>query len=67
MLHLRAYLRFHFREHKNVKKKMHFTLQLMIHLTIQSRGALRDISDAAPKEALSDLHKDAQEDASGVY
>ena len=46
---------------------MHFTLQLMIHLTIQSRGAPRDTSDAAPKEALNDLHKDAQEDASGVY
>ena len=47
--------------HKNVKKKMHFTLQLMILLTVQSRGVPEGIIDGAPKDALSDLHKDAQE------
>ena len=26
--------------HKNAKKKMHFTHELMIHLTVQSRGVL---------------------------
>ena len=41
--------------HINVKKKMHFTLQLMIHFATQSRGA--------PKDTLHDLHKDALEDA----
>ena len=41
--------------HINVKKKMHFTLQLLIHFATQSRGA--------PKDALHDLHKDALEDA----
>ena len=40
---------------KNVKKKMHFTLQVMIHLTVQSRGAL--------KYALSGLYECAQEGA----
>ena len=43
--HLRAHLRFSFREHlkmnKNVKKKIHFTLQLM-------EGTF----DGAPKDAL---------------
>ena len=42
--------------YKNVKKKMHFTLQLMIHLKVQLRG----LPDGAPKGALSDRHKDAQ-------
>ena len=31
--------------HENVKKKMHFTLQLMIHLKVQLRG----LHDGAPK------------------
>ena len=36
---------------------MHFTLQLMIHLTVKSRGT----SDGVPKDALSDPNKDVQE------
>ena len=32
----------------------------MIHLTVQSRGAPESTADGAPKDALSDLHKDAQ-------
>ena len=47
--------------HKNVKKKMHSTLQLMIHLTVQSRIAPEGTFDGASKDALSNLHKDAQE------
>ena len=47
---------FHFREHlkmhKTVKKKMHFALQLMIHLTVQSRGVPEGTFDGAPKDAL---------------
>ena len=46
--------------YKNMKKKMHFRHQLMIHLTVQSRGALEGTSDGAPNDALRDLHKDAQ-------
>ena len=46
--------------HNNVKKKIHFTLQLMIHFTVQSRGAPECTFDGAPKDGLSDLHKDAQ-------
>ena len=45
--------------HKNVKKKM----QLMTHLTFQSRGGPEGTFDGAPKEAHSDLHKDAQKGA----
>ena len=45
---------------KYVKKKMHFTLQLMTHLTFQSRGGQEGTFNGAPKEAHSDLHKDAQ-------
>ena len=45
MLHFNACLMFYFREHlkmyKNVTEKMHFMLHLMIHLTVQSRGALK--------------------------
>ena len=52
--------------HKNVKKKMHFTLQLMIHLIVQSRGAPEGTFDGAPKDALRDLHKDAQKGACQV-
>ena len=47
--------------HKNVKKKMHFTLEFMIHLTKQSRGTPEGTFDDAPRDALSDFHKDAQE------
>ena len=39
-------------------KKIHFTLQLIIHLIVQSRGAPEGTFDGAPKDALSDLHKD---------
>ena len=67
MLHLNVCLMFYFREHlkmyRNVKEKMHFILHLMIHLTLQSRGALEDILEGAPNDALSNLHKIAQEDA----
>ena len=42
---------------------MHFMLQLMIHLTVQSRSTPEGTFDGAPKEALSDLHKDAQKGA----
>ena len=41
--------------YKNVKEKMHFILNLMIYLTVQSRGA--------PNDALSNPHKDSREDA----
>ena len=42
---------------KNKTKKMHFQLQLMIHLTVESRGA--------PKDVLNDLHKDPHESIGG--
>ena len=46
---------------KNMKKKIHFTHQLMmIHLTVQSRGALEGKSDGALKDATRNPHKDAQ-------
>ena len=52
---------------KNVKKKIHFTHQLMIHLTVQSRGALEGKSDGALKDATrKDPHKDAQKGACEV-
>ena len=38
----------------------------MIHLTMQSRGALEGTFDGAPKHDLNDLHKDPQEGASKV-
>ena len=38
-------------------------LQLMIHLTVQSRGAPKDKCNGAPKNATSDLHKDVREGA----
>ena len=38
----------------------------MIHLTVQSRGAPEGTFDDAPKDAISDLHKDAQEGACEV-
>ena len=42
---------------------MHFILQLMIHLTVQSRGAPEGTLKGAPKDTRSNLHKDAQERA----
>ena len=45
--------------HKNVRKKNAFYNELMIHLTIQSRGAPEGTFDGGSKDALSDLHKDA--------
>ena len=38
---------------------MHFTLKLIIHLKVQSRGALEGTFDGAH----IDIHKDAQEGA----
>ena len=49
-----------------VKKKMHFMLQSMIHLIVQWRGSPDATFDGAPKDALSNLHKDAQEGAYDV-
>lgn len=46
--------------HKTVKRKICFLLQLMIHLTVLSRGAPEDTLDGAPNDALSDLHKDSE-------
>ena len=64
MLHLRADLMFYFSEHlkmhENVKRKLYFALQLMIHLTVLSRDAPEGTLDVAPKDALNDLHKDSQ-------
>ena len=41
MSHLKVYLRFHFKKHKNLqkhfKKKMHLTLQLKVHLKMHQR------------------------------
>ena len=34
-----------------MKKKMHFKLQLMIHLTVESRDALSDLSKNVQKSA----------------
>ena len=68
MLHLNVRLMFYFREHlkmyKYVKEKIHFILLLMIHLTVQSRGAPEGTLEGAPNDALTNLHKDAQE---GVF
>ena len=47
--------------YKNVGEKMHFMLHLMIHLTVQSRGAPEGTIEVAPNDAISNLHKDAQE------
>ena len=60
MLHLIAHQRFYFRKHlklhQNVIKKTHFTLELIIHLTVQSRGAF----DGAPKGAFSNPHNNVK-------
>ena len=42
---------------------MHVTLQLMIHLIVQSKGAPEGIFDGASKDALGDLLENAQEGA----
>ena len=39
--------------HKNLKKKVHFTLQLMIQLTVQSKDAPDDTLDGAPRMHLA--------------
>ena len=52
--------------HKNAKKKMHVIHNLIIHLTVQSRGALEGKSDGAPEDALRDLHKVGQKGACEV-
>ena len=49
--------------YKNVKGKMYFMLHLMIHLTVQSKGWPEGTLEGASNDALSDLHKDAQEGA----
>ena len=59
LAHLRFHFREHFKMHKNVREKNAFYNELMIHLTIQSRGAPEGTFDGASKDALSDLHKDA--------
>ena len=55
---------FRFKEHckiqKNVKKEMYFSLQLMIHLAMQSRNTPEGRLDGALKNTHRDLHKDAQ-------
>ena len=38
-----------------------FYAELTIHLTMHSRDASEGTFDGAPKDTLSDLHKDAQE------
>ena len=69
-MHLKAHLRFHFREQlkmrKNTKKKMHFTYLLIIHLAVQSRSTLDKTFNGAPKDALRDHHKDPQKGACKV-
>ena len=54
---------------KNIQKckeKDAFYAVLMIHLTVRSRGAPEAKFDDAPKDTLSDLHKDAQDGACEV-
>ena len=48
---------------QKVKEKMNFMLQLMIHLTVQSRVAPEGTLESAPNEGLSNFNKDAQEGA----
>ena len=40
---------------------MHFTLQSIVQLTAQSRETPEGTIDGEPKDALSNLHKDARE------
>ena len=67
MLHLNVRLMFYFRKHlkmyKNVKEKMNFILKLMIHLAVQSRSAPEGTLEGARNDALTNLHKDAEENA----
>ena len=58
MLHLKANLRFYSREHLKLYQK------LMVHLSSQLRVHMREHIKAAPKDALSNLHKDTKE---GVF
>ena len=44
-----------------------FCTELIIHLTMQSRGEPEGTFDDAPKDTLSDLHKDAQEGVKGAH
>ena len=42
MLHLKVHLSFQFREHhKNLNNKTCWTLEIMVHLTVEMRGYLR--------------------------
>ena len=43
-----------------------FYAKLIIHLTMQLRGAPEGTFDGAPKDTLSDIHNDAQEGACEV-
>ena len=43
-----------------------FYTELIMHLTMQSRGAPEGTFHSALKDTLSDIHKDAQEGAYGV-
>ena len=52
--------------HKNAKKMMHDMHQSMIDLSVQSRGVPEVTFDDAHKDALRDLHKDAQKNACEV-
>ena len=45
---------------------MHFTLQLMIYLTVQLRGAPEGTFEGTPKVALTNLYKDTQKGACEV-
>ena len=47
--------------HKYVKKKTHFMLQFVTHLTVQSRGAPKDTLNGSSKDALGNLYKDTEE------
>ena len=51
---------------QNCKEKDVFYADLIIHLTVQSRGAPEGVFDGAPKDACSNLHKDSQEGACEV-
>ena len=52
-MHLNVRLMFYFRKqlqkYKNVKEKMHFILHVLIHSTVQSRGASEDTLEGAQK------------------
>ena len=48
------------------KENDEFYAELVIHLTMQSRGAPEGKFNGVPKETLSDIHKDAREGACQV-